>query len=325
MQNNFWEVKNVLITGGTGFLGSWLTKELVERKAKVYCFVKKIQKDSNFERMGLNRQAKVVFGSILDIDLLKFYLDKYQIDSVFHLAAQQLVQVALKNPSDTIKTNVLGTTNVLEACRQNGQIKRIVVASTDRAYGSYEKPPCQEYYPLKGEYPYDVSKSCADLIAQAYAKTYKMPIAITRCSNIYGGGDFNFDRIIPETIKHLLFNEEITIRSNGKFKREFFYVKDAVFAYLMLAEKISELNLCGEAFNFGSNSPVEILEVVKKIISISEVKNAIINVLDSAQAEVKDQYLSSKKAKEILGWEPKYNLERGLKETYNWYKEYFKK
>jgi len=324
MEMNFWNNKNVFVTGGTGFIGTWLVKDLVDNGADVTCLVKDYPKDSNFVELNLDKKTNLVFGDMLDLNLIKLTLEKYNIDTVFHLAAQPLVQIALKNPLETIQANIMGTLNILDSCRLNNKIKRIVVASSDKAYGPSDKLPYDETFPLRGIYPYDVSKSCTDLIASSYGITYNMPIAITRLSNVYGGGDLNFDRIIPETIKHILHNENILIRSNGKFTREFFYVKDAANAYLTLAEKINELNLKGDAFNFGTDQPIVILDLVKKIIDVSENKDAKIKILDTAKAEIKDQYLSSEKAKKTLDWEPKYSLEKGLKETYLWYKNYFK-
>ena len=322
---SFWQDKKVFITGGTGFVGTWLVKELVEKGAAVHCLVKELPAGSNFTKLGLDKKVTLLFGDVLDKEFLKLSFNKYQIDTVFHLAAQPLVQIALKNPSETLEINIMGTVNILEACRLTPGVKSIVIASSDKAYGSSEKLPYDESHRLKGEYPYDVSKSCTDLIAQTYGKTYSLPIGITRCSNIYGGGDLNFDRIIPETIKHILFNEDILIRSNGKFVREFFYVKDAAHCYVLLAEKVVELNFKGEAFNFGTDTPIRILDLVTEIIEVSVRKDIKVNILDTAKAEIKDQYLSSKKAKEILHWSPEYSLKRGLKETYDWYKEYFKR
>ena len=320
----FWKKKRVLITGGTGFIGTYLVKELINEGAEVFCLTQELVGKSNFKNWELDKKSTLIFGTVLDFNLINSSLQKYEIDTVFHLAAQPLVQVALKKPYETLQINVIGTLNILEACRSN-LVRRIIVASSDKAYGTHDNLPYYETHALKGEYPYDVSKSCTDLIAQSYGKTYGMPIAITRFSNVYGGGDLNFDRIIPETIKHLLFDEPILIRSNGKFIREFFYVKDAAKAYLKLAEKIEELKLRGDAFNFGTDKPVLLLELVKKIKQVSGKGDAEIKILDIAKAEIKDQFLSSEKAKKVLGWEPEYELDRGLIETYQWYKEYFGK
>ncbi len=322
--NKFWQGKKVFVTGGTGFIGTYLIKELLDEGAEVFCLTQELPKRSNFERFELSKKVTLIFGTVLDSNLINLSLKKYEIDSVFHLAAQPLVQIALKNPFETIQTNFMGTLNILEGCRIYG-VKRIVIASTDKAYGENKNLPYEENFPLQGQYPYDVSKSCADLIAQGYGKTYDLPIAITRFSNVYGGGDLNFDRIIPQTIKHLLFNEPILIRSNGKFIREFFYVKDAAKAYLRLAEKIEELDLKGDPFNFGTDSPIVLLDLVEKIKKISGKENAEIKILDIVKAEIKDQFLSSKKAREKLSWKPDYDLDNGIKETYEWYKEYFGK
>jgi len=321
---NFWHNKKIFVTGGTGFIGAYLVKGLVDNMAEVYCLAQELPKYSNFKAWELDKKTNLIFGTILDYNLINTSLQKYNVDSVFHLAAQPLVQIALKNPYETIQTNVIGTLNILEASRVKG-IERIVVASSDKAYGSQENLPYEEHFPLRGEYPYDVSKSCTDLIAQSYGKTYGMPVVVTRFSNVYGGGDLNFDRIVPETIKHLLFDEPILIRSNGQFVREFFYVQDAANAYLTLAENLGKLGLKGEAFNFGTDTPIKILELVKKIRNISGKENIEIKILDNAKAEIKDQFLSSERARKILNWEPKYDLNLGLKETYEWYKGYFEK
>ncbi len=322
MSNNFWAGKNVFVTGGTGFIGTYLVNELVNNGANVFCLTQEMPKESNFKTFGLDKKTNLIFGSVLDFNLIRISLEKYEIDTVFHLAAQPLVQIALKNPFETIQTNFIGTLNILESCRLH-KTKRIVIASTDKAYGEQEKLPYEETSPLQGKYPYDVSKSCADLISQGYGKTYDMPIAISRFSNVYGGGDLNFDRIVPQTIRHILFDEPILIRSNGKFIREFFYVKDAAKAYLKLAENIESLGLKGEAFNFGTDIPVMLLDLVEKIKKVSGKNNAEIKILNTVKAEIKDQFLSSKKAREKLNWEPEYDLDRGMKETYEWYHKYF--
>lgn len=319
----FWQDKNVLVTGGNGFVGTWVVEELLNRGAHVVCLVKEWLEGSNFERLGLARKTTVVFGDLLDLHGTAMALDKHEIDTVLHLAAQPLVQLAIKNPLQTLSVNVMGTANLLDACRHRQDIQRIVVASSDKAYGSSDTLPYEECFPLKGEYPYDVSKSCADLIAQSYAKTYDMPIAITRMSNIYGGGDLNFDRIVPETMKSILSGQDILIRSDGKFSREFFYVKDAARAYVTLAEQIGALKLSGEAFNFGTDERVVILDLVNLIIEVSGKTDAKVQILDTARGEIRDQYLSSKKARRMLGWAPAYTLAQSLKETYDWYKDYF--
>ena len=324
MKNNFWKDKKVLVTGAAGFIGSYLVQKLIEKGANVTCLIFETKKDCNFFNLKLDTKTNLIYGSLLDNELLTLSMKKYQIDTVFHLAAQPLVQLALESPAETIKTNILGTLNVLEVCRLNN-VKRVLIASSDKAYGSCDKLPYDETFPLKGEYPYDVSKSCTDLLAQSYGKTYDMFIGISRSSNVYGGGDLNFDRIIPETIKHILFEEPILIRSDGQFVREFFYVKDAANAYLFLAENLESLNLKGEAFNFGTDKPIKIIDLVNKIKQISGKEKTPLEIQDRTKAEIRNQFLSSEKAKKILNWSPEYDLESGLIETYNWYKNYFNK
>ena len=322
ISRDFWLGKKVFVTGGTGFIGTHLVNELVKNGADVYCLTLEVQKDSYFVKLGLDKKTTLIYGNILDSNLLNLSIDKYNIDTVFHLAAQPLVQIAIKKPAETIKTNVLGTLNVLEACRLGG-VKRVLIASSDKAYGGHDTLPYDESFALQGRYPYDVSKSCTDLLAQAYARSYGMHIGISRSANAYGPGDLNFDRIVPETIKHLLFDEPILIRSNGKFRREFFFVGDAARAYMAMGEKLEKLGLKGEGFNFGTDIPVTILDLVYKIRDISGKHNAEIKILDEAKAEIKDQYLSNEKAKSVLDWRPEYDLDRGLRETYAWYKQHF--
>ncbi len=322
IEKKFWEGKKVFVTGGSGFIGSYLTQDLVEGGAEVYCLTQELPKGCVFYEFGLDKKTNLIFGNMEDRNLINNSIQKNNIDTVFHLAAQPLVQIARKKPYETISSNINGTLNILEACRGNEDIKRIIVASSDKAYGTHKDLPYDESFALNGEFPYDVSKSCTDLISQSYGKTYGMPIGITRFSNVYGGGDLNFDRIIPETIMYLIKNEPIKIRSDGQFVREFFYVKDAAKAYITLAEKVEELKFKGEGFNFGTDKPVKILDLVKKIKEISG-KNSEIIIENKAQAEIKEQYLSSKKARKTLNWIPKYTLTEGLKETYNWYLKYF--
>ena len=320
----FWKGKNVFVTGSTGFKGTWLTKALVDAGAEVTCLAFELPAKSNFVKLGLDKKCNMVFGNIKDIELLKQTFYKYNIDTIFHLAAQPLVQAAYKNPIETFETNITGTWNLLEASRNYGEIKRFVFASSDKSYGVHDKLPYDEDCALKGSFPYDVSKSCADLIAQTYAKTYGLPVVVSRMENIYGGGDLNFDRIIPETIKHILHDEEILIRSDGQFTRGFFYVEDSAAAYMSLAENLESKNLKGEGFNFGYGVPIKIIDIVNMIVKISG-KPAKVKILNEVKAEIRDQYISIKKAEKILNFKPVNGLEKGLEKTYAWYKNYFGK
>jgi CDP-glucose 4,6-dehydratase len=265
----------------------------------------------------------LVYGSLEDLQLLERTLGEYEIDTVFHLAAQAIVGIANRNPLSTFNANILGTCNLLEACRRSPLVKNIVIASSDKAYGDQDILPYNEDMPLKGSHPYDVSKSCADLITQTYHKTYDLPVCITRCGNLYGGSDLNFNRIVPQTIKSVLSNEAPIIRSDGTFIRDYIYVEDAALAYILLSEKMGDLKLYGEAFNISTEVRFTVLELVNKILELmgSELKPVILN---QGSNEIKEQYLSTKKAKEILGWKPQYTIDEGLKHTIDWYKNYFK-
>jgi CDP-glucose 4,6-dehydratase len=323
MKKKYWENKNVFVTGCTGFLGSYLTKELINQGANITGLVRDFVPNSNFYTNKNNKKINIVKGALEDIYILERTLGEYEIDTVFHLAAQAIVGVANRNPLSTFSTNILGTWNLLETCRKSPMVRRIVVASSDKAYGNQENLPYNENMPLKGIHPYDVSKSCADLIAQTYYQSYNLPICITRCGNLYGGGDLNFNRIIPQTIQSILNNEPPVIRSDGTFIRDYFYVEDAVKAYLLLAEKMEELNLSGEAFNFSNEIQLTVLELVQKILKKmdSHLKPVILN---EGENEIKHQYLSAKKARTLLEWKPVYSLEEGLKKTIDWYTEFFK-
>jgi len=318
-----WADKRVFVTGGTGFLGSWLVKSLVENKAKVVVLQRDVVPESPFDIFGLYDKATIVHGSVDDYDAVERAMIEHEVDTVFHLAAQTIVGTAVRSPLPTFKTNIMGTVNVLEAARRNDRIKGIVVASSDKAYGSHVKLPYTEDAVLAGEYPYDVSKSCADLIAQSYFKTYGIPVGITRCGNLYGGGDLNFSRIVPGTIQSILRNESVIIRSDGNYIRDYFYVKDAVNSYLTLGENVGRGDVKGQAFNFGTNTPISVIEIVKKIVEISGRKNIEVKILNQASNEIREQYLLCKKVQEVLGWRPKYNLDLALKETFEWYKDYF--
>jgi len=320
----FWKGKNVFITGCTGFLGSYLAKELVRLEANVTGLVRDVIPKSYLYSGDESKKINTVIGSLEDEPLLERALGEYEIDTVFHVAAQAIVGIANRNPLSTFEANIRGTYNMLEAARRSPLVRRIVVASSDKAYGEQTQLPYTEDMPLKGSHPYDVSKSCTDLIAQAYHKTYGLPVCITRCGNLYGGGDLNFNRIIPQTIRSVIYGEAPVIRSDGSFIRDYFYVEDAVKAYLLLAEKMNDLRLEGEAFNFSNEIQLTVLELVNKILELMESDIEPI-ILNQGSNEIRHQYLSAQKAREVLGWSPYYTIEEGLKRTIAWYREFFGK
>lgn len=320
---DFWNEKHVFITGATGLVGSWLVKALLEKNAYVVALIRDFDPQSELFRSKDIERLHVVNGSLQDLTSLERALSEHEIDTVFHLAAQTIVGTAYRNPLETFEANVRGTYQLLEACRrQRHGLARIVIASSDKAYGTSDLLPYTEEMPLVGRYPYDVSKSCADLIALSYFHTYGMPIAISRCGNIYGGGDLNWSRIVPGTIKSLFIEEAPVIRSNGKFTRDYIFVKDIVNAYLLLAEKLSEPEIQGQAFNFSPERAHTVLEVVNHIQSLMDCAHLKPKILNSAKAEIKDQYLDCEKAKKLLGWNPQYSFNEGLQETIDWYLSY---
>jgi CDP-glucose 4,6-dehydratase len=321
MNKEFWRNRNVFVTGCSGFLGSYMVKLLSECGANVTGLIRDFTPKSE---MYSNKDLKInlVSGSLEDIGLLERALGEYEIDTVFHLAAQAIVGIANRNPISTFNANILGTWNILEACRRSPSVKNIIVASSDKAYGDQPVLPYHEGMPLQGSHPYDVSKSCADLITQTYYNTYSLPVCITRCGNLFGGGDLNFNRIVPQTIESIINNSSPIIRSDGTFIRDYIYVEDAALAYILLAEQMEELNLYGEAFNFSNEVRLTVLDLVNMILKQmnSELKPTILN---QGSHEIKNQYLSAKKAKDILAWKPQYDIEQGLSKTIEWYKEYF--
>jgi CDP-glucose 4,6-dehydratase len=319
----YWRDKNVLVTGCTGLLGSWLTMDLVNRGAVVTGLVRDLVPRSNLNLSGSGDKINTVRGSIEDYQLLERTINEYEIDTVFHLAAQTIVTIANRNPLSTFSANIEGTWKLLEACRRNPSVRRIVIASSDKAYGAHEKLPYRESAPLKGTHPYDVSKSCADLIAYSYYNTYKLPVCITRCGNFYGGGDLNFNRLIPGIIRATLNDEPTIIRSDGSFIRDYFYVKDGVMAYMLLARKMEEKQLQGEAFNFSNEIQLTVLELTKKILKLMGREDLEPVIKNEAQGEIRHQYLSAAKARDFLDWSPGYTLEKGLAETVAWYKDFF--
>ncbi|TAL09714.1 MAG: NAD-dependent epimerase/dehydratase family protein [Nitrospirae bacterium] len=321
--NNFWRDRPVLVTGCTGLLGSWLTADLVERGASVVGLIRDNVPRTNFLKLRLDQRITTVRGEIEDYFLLERVLNEYEIEAVFHLAAQTIVTIANRNPVSTFETNIKGTWNLLEACRRSPTVKRIVVASSDKAYGDQKKLPYRENAPLQGAHPYDVSKSAADLLATSYWHTYRLPVCVTRCGNLFGGGDLNFNRIVPGTIRSALRNESPIIRSDGTLKRDYFYVRDAADAYLKLAEQMDALKCQGEAFNFSLEQPMTVLEITKAVLAQMKKTDLKPDIRKEASGEILNQYLSAEKARKALGWTPRYSLEEGLTETIQWYEDYF--
>ena len=324
MNNDFWKDKKILITGFEGFLGSNLTKELLKTKARVIGLDIKILRKQTILGPQDYKKMTVYKGSVTNYNLVRSILRKHSINVIFHLAAEAIVGRSLKNPRRAFESNITGTWEVLEAARQQGNMEAIVVASSDKAYGSHKKLPYREDAPLIARYPYDVSKSCADLISHTYAHTYSFPIAITRCGNIFGPGDFNLSRIVPDTIKCALTGKILLIRSDGKFTRDYIFVEDIVNGYILLAEKLKKLKLSGEAFNFSNENPITVTKLVNIIFRIAG-KKPRYKILDQAKYEIKYQYLASDKARRILGWEALFNLRGGLAKTIVAYKEYFRR
>ena len=320
----FWKARAVFITGCTGFLGYWLTERLLQEGATIVGLVRDSVPQSSFFRFKLAERITVVRGEVENYPLLERILNEYEIDTVFHLAAQPIVGTANRVSLSTFETNIKGTWNLLEACRRSHPlVKRIIVASSDKAYGTQEKLPYTEESPLRGAHPYDVSKTCADLIASSFFTTYQLPIAVTRCGNFYGGGDLNFNRLVCGTIRSVLQGEPVIIRSDGTPRRDYIYIKDAVSAYTALAERIEDLTLFGEAFNFSGGKPLSVLDVTNKILELMDKKGHPLEVLNQSSGEIKDQYLSIQKALRILDWHPRHSLEEGLRETIAWYRNFF--
>lgn len=321
---SFWIDRPTLVTGATGLIGGSLVPQLTKRGADVVCLIRDWVPQSELVRSGLIEKVKVVRGDIRDEPLLERVLGEYEIDTVVHLAAQTIVGIANRNPVSTLETNIAGTWSLLEACRRSPTVHQIVVASSDKAYGEHTELPYTEAAPLRGQHPYDVSKSCSDLIAQAYAKTYELPVAITRCGNFYGGGDLNWNRIVPGTIRSIVRNQRPVIRSDGKFVRDYFYADDGALANITLAEKLAEQpELRGEAFNFSNEQQITVIELVNQILSLMK-SNLEPEIRNEATNEIRHQYLSAEKARRLLGWQPVFTLEDGLKQTIRWYEEFLR-
>ena len=320
----FWQDRPTLVTGATGLLGSWLTERLVAEGADVVALVRDWVPQSNLARTRTIEKVKVVRGDVLDQALLERTLGEYEVDTVFHLAAQTIVGIANRNPISTFETNIGGTYCILEACRRSPSVRQIVTASSDKAYGDQPTLPYSEETPLQGAHPYDVSKSCADLLSRTYAVTYGLPVVITRCGNFYGGGDLNWNRIVPGTIRSILRGQRPVIRSDGSFIRDYFYVEDGAAAYMLLAEKLAENpGLRGEAFNFSNELQISVLEITKHILSLMG-SGLAPDVRNVASNEIQHQYLSAAKAHTVLGWRPIFSLDQALGLTIQWYREFLR-
>jgi CDP-glucose 4,6-dehydratase len=318
----FWRDRPVLVTGATGLVGAWLTQRLHEAGADVVCLVRDWVPQSELVRSRLIEQVKVVRGDIRDRDCLERAIGEYETDTVIHLAAQTIVGIANRNPISTFESNIQGTWNLLEACRRMAGVKSIVIASSDKAYGHQEKLPYGEDTPLEGRHPYDVSKSCADLIAQAYAASFALPVAVTRCGNFYGGGDLNWNRIVPGTIRSIVRGERPVIRSDGQYIRDYFYVEDGAAAYMLLAEQLhGRPELSGLGFNFSNETEVTVIDLVNRILHTMDSKLEPV-VQNQASNEIRRQYLSAERARTMLAWSPLFTLATGIDRTIPWYRDF---
>jgi len=318
-----WSDKRVFVTGATGMVGAWLVKELLAQGAIVVVLVRDADPQSELFRSETIKRVTVVNGALEDLLVLERAINAQEIDTVFHLGAQTTVGTARRFPLQTFEANVRGTYNLLEACRlHQSLVKRVVVASSDKAYGDQVLLPYTEETTLQGRYPYDVSKSCCDLIAQSYFHTYELPVGIARCGNIYGGGDLNWSRVVPGTIRSILKGERPIIRSDGKFVRDYIYVKDAARAYLRLAEHLADKTVQGQGFNFSLGKPLNVLEIVGIIQKLMHAQHLQPVIQNTAKGEILNQYLSSEKAERLLKWQPSCGLEKGLEETISWYQEF---
>ena len=323
MTGGFWQDRPVLVTGATGLVGSWLTRRLVDAGAGVVCLVRDWVPRSELVRCSVIDRVNVVRGDVRDRDVLERTIGEYETATVFHLAAQTIVGIANRNPISTFESNIQGAWNLLEACRRSPGVRSIVVASSDKAYGDQEILPYNEDTPLAGRHPYDVSKSCADLIAQTFAHTYGLPVAVTRCGNFYGGGDLNWNRIVPGTIRSVLRGERPVIRSDGQFVRDYFYVEDGAAAYMLLAERLDRhSDLRGRAFNFSNESEITVLSMVQRILGAMQ-SSLEPEVLSQATGEIRRQSLNAQRARTDLDWAPLFTLDQGLERTISWYREFF--
>lgn len=320
----FWSGRNVLVTGAGGFVGSWVAAALVDAGADVVAILRDSVGEKLLTEHGIRSKVTVVSGSISDYSLVERALNEYEVDACFHLAAQAIVGAANRSPLSTFESNIRGTWSVLEACRVTRTVQRVVVASSDKAYGDQPILPYREDTPLSGRYPYDASKVCTDVLARSYAATYELPVALTRCANIYGGADLNWSRLVPGTIRSVVNREEPIIRSDGTPERDYLYIDDAVDAYLTLARRAADPDVRGQAYNFGSGKPVSALSLVENILDVAGAQGLRPRILGEARGEIDRQSLDSSLAHATFGWEPRIALRDGLARSVDWYAGYLK-
>jgi CDP-glucose 4,6-dehydratase len=326
VERSYWNRKSVLVTGCTGLVGSWLTAALVERGAQVVGLVRDHVPRSNLYRLGLDRRITIARADVCDHEAVSRVMNEYEVDTLFHLAAQTIVGIANRAPLSTFEANIRGTWTVLEAARLTPTMARVVMASSDKAYGVHEVLPYREDAPLLGRHPYDASKSCSDILAQVYHVHYGMPVAIARCGNIFGGGDLNFNRIVPEIMRAVYHGERPAIRSDGSPTRDYLYVEDVAEAYLELARALDEPAQHGKAFNFSYEQPRTVLELIEQALAVLGRPDLVPDIRGKGvpAGEIPHQYLCSERARAELGWRPRFGLEEGFKRTYAWYAALFR-
>lgn len=319
----FWTDRPVFVTGATGLLGAHLVGELLERRANVVCLVRDDVPHSLFSRLGLERRVTCVRGALEDYDVLARALNEYECETVLHLGAQTIVGTAARGPLATFEANIRGTYNLLEACRVNARtVRRVIVASSDKAYGEQRELPYTEESTLEGRFPYDCSKSCTDLLAQSYHASYGVPVCITRCGNLYGAGDLNWNRLVPGTLRAALRGQRPVVRSDGSFVRDYFYVEDAAAAYLTLAQAMERPDVVGHAFNFSDDQPLSVIEMARRALHAAGRADLQLEIRGDASREIPQQYLSAAKARRLLDWSPRFGLTEGLERTATWYRQW---